>query len=340
MDSIVDAMNKFTTNFFSSPASKAAVASYEAARAAICNPDATGKCRPGTPPTTVVGSLFGATSGNTFGPLFPGATTVSTSGGTSVFGGLFFLAAILFVLFLLLMFINTTVYPIFSFSMNEPGLISIPLSTDRELSYKKVGLAIPTTRRDTDTGNTDNVTTLPICCNYTIGVDIFINGGLTPITYPHVLLYRDLSGASVTAGTAAAATPSNLAEKYPNTNLIVWLDKATNNLNVTIVTKDSGLNEKLQNVSPIENVPLNKLFRLVVVLADSFVEVYINGELLRTMQVSGNLKGIGSATASTDFYPPVTEYTEGGVRVSNMSMWPRVITAREIRTYEATPMTS
>jgi hypothetical protein len=246
----------------------------------------------------------------------------------------------LFILFLLLVFINTTMYPIFSFSMNETGLIRIPLSTDRELSYTKTGSAIATKRRDTDTGNKDNKTALPVCCNYTIGVDIHIDGGLTPITYPNVLLYRDLQVPSVTATAAAAATKANLGAKYPNTNIIVWLDRSTNNLNVTLVTKDIGLNDTLQHLPPIENVPLNKAFRLTIVLADSFIEVYMNGELERTMQITGNLKGIGSATASTDFYPPITEYRQGGVKISHMSMWPRVISSREIRAYEATPMSS
>jgi hypothetical protein len=37
----------FATNFLTNPSSKVAAAAYEAARAASCNPDATGRCRRG-----------------------------------------------------------------------------------------------------------------------------------------------------------------------------------------------------------------------------------------------------------------------------------------------------
>ena len=232
-------------------------------------------------------------------------------------------------------------FPIFALSVNDPGVILIPTSTDRELAYKKDGDAISVKRRGTDTGNTGNKTTLPASCNYTIGVDMFINGGLVPVTYPNVVLYRDvynLPQATIDTRDDPQVTKNNLHEKYTNTNILVWLQKDTNNLNVTLVTLDAAQREKLQHLPSIENVPLNKTFRLAIVLADSFIEVYVNGGLERSMQISGNLKSIGTSVAPTDFYPPITPFAAGGVKISNMSMWPRVITSKEIRTYEAVPM--
>lgn len=315
----------FATNFFTNPSSKVAAAAYEAARAAACNPDATGRCR----------------RGPTQWSVFPSSTTMTTSSSAGAFGVLFLLAVIIFIIFLILVFIHYTMFPIFALSVNDPGVILIPTSTDRELAYKKDGIASPTKRRGTDIGTVGNTTTLPACSNYTIGVDIFINGGLNPITYPNVVLYRDVySPAQSTIAGRTAATKSNLHEKYPNTNILVWLEKDTNNLNVTLVTADVAQSTRLQHLPPIENVPLNKKFRLAIVLADSFIEVYVNGGLERSMQISGNLKSIGTSTAPTDFYPPITPEEIGGVKISNMSMWPRVITSKEIRTYEAVPMSS
>ena len=319
----------FATNFLTNPSSKAAAAAYEAARAATCNPDATGRCRKDGPTTW---------------SIFPTSTTVTTSASAGTFGTLFIISIVIFIIFLILVFIHYTMFPIFALSVNDPGVVLIPISSDRELSYKKDGIATSTKRRGTDTGNAANTSTLPACSNYTIGLDILINGGLTPITYPNVLLYRDvytLTDATVAGRTGAnAATKTTLHTKYPNTNILVWLDKETNNLNVTLVIKDTGLNEKLQHLPSIENVPLNKKFRLTIVLADSFIEVYVNGGLQRSMQITGNLKSISTSTAPTDFYPPITSYAVGGVQISNMSMWPRVITSKEIRAYEASPMSS
>jgi hypothetical protein len=315
----------FATNFLTNPSSKAAAAAYEAARATSCNPDSKGRCRQG---------------GSTTWSIFPTSTTVSTSASAATFGSLFIIAVVIFIIFLILVFVHYTMFPIFALSVNDPGLVLIPISSDRELSYKKDGIAVSTKRRGTDTGITGNTTTLPACSNYTIGIDIFINGGLTPITYPNVILHRDTHTPQTTPAGRESATKTNFHTKYTNTNILIWLDKETNNLNVTLVTVNIGLAEQLQHLPPIENVPLNKKFRLAVVLADSFIEVYINGGLERSMQITGNLKQIGSSTAPTDFYPPITTYEVGGVKVSNMSMWPRVITSKEIRTYEAAPMSS
>ena len=308
--------NMFTSNFSSTDAVRAA---YNAARRQVCNPGINGRCRP-------------SSSGSALGAMLPSSA--------STFGIFFYISLFTFIIFLILVCIHYTMFPIFALSVNDPGLILIPTSNDSELSYKTDSSAAPTKRRDTDTGIALNKTKMPACCNYTIGVDILIDGGLTPITHPNVILYRDVVPSSVTAATAATATKANLNTKYANTNIIIWLDNDTNNLNVSLVTGTASGNEQLQHLPSIENVPLNKKFRLVVVLADSFVEVYINGGLEQSMQINGNLKGIGTSTSSTDFYPSVIDSTTSGVKITNMSMWPRVITSKEIRTYEATPMTS
>ena len=274
-----------------------------------------------------------------------------SSATVSVSGALFFFSLIVFVIFLILIFIHYTFFPVFALSVNDPGFIPVPTSTDRELSFKKSSLATPSTRRDTDNGLqtittgtppvTLNKTSLPSCGSYTIAADVFIDGGLKPIAYPNVILYRDIADNSDTLAEAPNAVASTLHETYARTNILAWLDPHTNDLQITVVAIDIGGQQRLQSLQPpIQNVPLNKYFRLAIVLADSFVEIYINGGLERSMQINGNLKQIGDSTTSTDFYPPITDPSIGGVKMGNMSMWPRVITSKEIRAYEAAPMTS
>jgi hypothetical protein len=138
---------------------------------------ATGTCAP--PEDSVFNRVFGRDSSQ------------RTTGAST--GLLFFLSMALFIIFLILVFVNYTIYPVLSFSANDSALVSIPTASDRELAYTK-DTAVPTLRRDKDTGLAKTV--LPTCCIYTIGADLYINGGLKPISYPNVLLYRDLSGNS------------------------------------------------------------------------------------------------------------------------------------------------
>lgn len=80
---------------------------------------------------------------------------------------------------------------------------------------------------------------------------------------------------------------------------------------------------------------LGKWFRLTIVLADSFAEIYVNAALVSTLNTEGNtLRQI----ESNDFYPPVVEADVGGITIANMSMWPRILTSKEIRAYESGPM--
>ena len=286
----------------------------------------TGTCRPNGFRGSVLDRFFGYSSG------------YSSGSSGSAFGFLFILSLTVFIIFLILTFINYTMFPIFSFSPNDSALITIPNATDREVAYTR-DPAVPNLRRDKDTKL--DATSLPLCCIYTIGADILINGGLKPISYPNVILYRDLESNASTLSKAPKATASTLNMVYTNTNILVWMDQHTNDLNITLVTVDVGGAENLQTMSPpVQNVPLNKTFRLALLVADSFVELYINGQLERTIAIQGNLKQAGQSTNATDFYPPVADESTGGVRISNMSMWPRILSSKEIRAFEADPMSS
>ena len=266
---------------------------------------------------------------------YSGQTTVAKS----AFGGLFFLSLAVFVIFLVLTFINYTLYPIFSFSVNDSALITIPTASDREYSYSTT-TAVPNLRRDQDRGGTTTPSQLPAGCTYTIGADIFIDGGLTPIRYPNVILYRDLSNNTATLTRSVTATRTSLNTSYPNSNIILWLDNATTDLMLSLVTLDNLGGDVLNTYTVIKNVPLQKTFRLVMIVTDSFVEIYKNGQMETTVTMEGSIKVFGSSTSSTDFYPPVAGAGTGGITLANMSMWPRVLTSKEVRAFEATPIRS
>lgn len=270
----------------------------------------------------------------------------STLGGastaTGTFGTLFGISMLIFIMFLVLVFVHFTLFPVFSLSPNSPGIIPINITTDRELAYTRDGDAEPTVARNTMTGLSK--TTLPTTAEYTIGTDIFISGGPNPNQYPNVILYRDLSpNSSIDKATRPPADSSlspglNFPAAFENTNIVVWLDQTTNDLQLTLFTVPAPQAVSIQEfTTPVRNVPLNKTFRLTIIVSASFVELYINGALEKSMPVSGTIMPLPNAT---DFYPPINNFKTGNVKIRNMSMWPRILTSKEIRSYESSPMSS
>lgn len=85
---------------------------------------------PATPPTR--GSVFQSTS-----LYYPIWKQPATAWG-AVFGYLFWGAAALFGLLLILTVIHFTIYPIFSFYDNDDGFIRVPTSSDKQMSFSGV----------------------------------------------------------------------------------------------------------------------------------------------------------------------------------------------------------
>jgi hypothetical protein len=255
-------------------------------------------------------------------------TTPTDMAAVSMFGVLYYGSLIILVVFLILVFVNFTVYPIFALTPNDPGIILISGTSDRELAYtlNDGNPPVPANARNKKITRT----TLP-SCSYTIGADVYINDTIKT-TYPLPIFYRDMSPVS---STDAALATEMLSDTYQNTDIIVWTDPDTKEIQVTLVTIsaiDGSIIEKSMD-TPIQPI-IKKTFRLTIVFADSFAEVYINGALRSTINTANSLKSI----PETDFYPPVVTPDIGGVSIANMAMWPRLLTSKEIRAYEAGPM--
>ncbi|NBP64346.1 MAG: hypothetical protein EBU66_06685, partial [Bacteroidetes bacterium] len=211
----------------------------------------------------------------------------------------------IFILFLILVFIHFTVYPIFSFSPNDNGFIPIPTASDRQIAFTKSPAAADLSA---------NFINVPVS-SYTIGMDLYFTGVFEPSNTPLVLLYR--SNDIQTPPTDS----KSLITTYSKTNLIVWLDSFKNDLKVSGIQRDSNL-----QTSVIENVPIKKVFRVTVVFADTFLEVYINGKLEST-QPFQNLKPVA------DTYRFYTGRTTSSVQMSNLTFWPRILSAREVQAW-------
>jgi hypothetical protein len=238
-------------------------------------------------------------------------------------------------IFLILVFVNFTIYPIFALTPNDPGIIVVAGTSDREMAYTSSdgNAAIPANKRNLKLTRT----TLPDICNFTIGVDVKIdvNTNTNITTYPIPIFYRGSVPVGLTD--ASAANVNKVSSTYNNTNIILWADGTTKEIQLTIVTTDvNGDSVEQSMAKTIEPIFAPKWFRITVVLASTFAEVYLNGSLISTLSITNTLKQINN----TDFYPPVVTPDVGGITIANMSMWPRLLTSKEIRAYESAPMSS
>lgn len=269
----------------------------------------------------------------------------STSEGNSaitVFGVLFYGALLGLIILLILVFVHFTITPIFALTVNDPGIVTLTSGIgDREMAYTK--LSGPLVSR-VSTVSTAPITTLPPICGYTIGLDVYDTPATRSViqnSYP--ILYRDtlankqpLVGYDIDLSTYS----DQIKTLYGNTNIIVWMNDARK-LVVSLITYNSSGAYQLQSVVPIQvSLPGNVLwYRLTIVLGDTFAEIYINGNLQGTIVTAGNTL---VSLQNTDFYPPPVPYstqTNGGaVAIANMAMWPRMLTSKEIRTYEGEPV--
>jgi hypothetical protein len=249
-----------------------------------------------------LGSVFGSS-----------AYSMYYNNSGNAFAILFYISMLLFIGFLLLIFVHFTMFPIFSFSPNDPGFISVPTVSDRQITYK---------RNPPPYDMSGSFISLPEC-SYTLGADIFLSGNFMVSNVPRVILYRSEEPVE------DSGTVDSLDSTYPDTNIIVWLDPVQNDLYASVATSQG-----IQTTEPIENVPIRKSFRLTVAFSANFIELYINGKLEKSMPIRSNLKGIAS---NSYIYPSIKPIMQN-VMIGNLSMWPRVLTAREIALYENAPV--
>lgn len=238
------------------------------------------------------------------------------SSGAVIFSVLYYASLFLLIMFLILVFIHFTIVPVFALTADNPGIIVISGAGDREVSYTDPTYTASSKNKRTPPGKTTN---LPPC-SYTIGFDIKSKAKIGKKT---AILYR-------------AAVQQSDPFSYTNfntTNILVSTKENPDEITVEIFEDilDNNNRKITRPVAMRESISINSSWqRVCIVLADTFAEVYLNGTQVSTIVVS-NLTPVSS---NTDFFPP----TNASVEISHMSMWPRILSPREIRYYESKPM--
>jgi hypothetical protein len=273
-----------------------------------------------------------------------GTTSLIPTGylpSSATFGGALSLiytgSIIILLIFLILVFINFTMFPVFSFSPDDYGIIPVPLPSDRQMVF---------TKGPAPSDLSANFVNIP-SCTYSLSMDVFLSGDFQAMTIPRVLFYRSTKPKGVSppsnisswttgsSGSMGSGPPGDLSRAllgtFPDTNFILWLDPVKNDIYASVMTSTDGTaaNVRVETTKPIENVPIRKVFRLTVVFSQQFVEIYINGNL----EQSTALKNLPLTVAPTSYFFPVISTIGPNTRLANVAFWPRTLSVKEVRTY-------
>jgi len=237
---------------------------------------------------------------------------------SSIVSWMFYISLTLFILFLILVFIHFTMLPVFSFSPNDSGFLPVPTISDQQTAFTKNPSTSDVAAKFTD---------IPPC-SYTVAADVYLSGNFFSSSIPRVLLYRSIKGS---VSPPPTDTSANLVTRYPDTNMLLWLDSMKNDLYVSVVSSTDGTasTARLETSEAVQNIPVKNVFRVTVVFTQQFAEIYINGKLKQTMA----MKSPPVTVAPTAEFYPVIKSIGPNVLISNLSFWPRVLTSREVAAY-------
>jgi len=225
--------------------------------------------------------------------------------GFTWIGILGYIVSILTMLIIILLLVHYFIYPVFQINPGGPGFIPVPGLNDSETFWKPGAVLSPIKSLETVIGKKTY--------NISMVLDIMIKNPQTFSTEGNrVFFSRGMNSPEPESGKKG----KTLAEEI----LSVALAANTTDMVITLVNMEN-------NPEPIyiPNVPVLTPFRLGIVIMDKAIEVYINGKLLKTRRLSASPKEGGYT-----FYPPQASMAQV-VRINNLILWDRAITAPEIR---------
>jgi len=251
-----------------------------------------------------------------------GTTYYSNSGVNSgVIQYVYYFILLIIILLLVLVVVNYTIYPVFRTKPGGKGFIPIPGSDDSKTFWKD----------GKNIGVIESVNTPlgSIHQNYSFMLNIQIDNPTANTGSPRILLTKgDELKSSILDNT------DTILKINPNFNVCLYLDKLTNDLNITVQTvTSSSSNNQLPNIETITipNLPVRKQVCLGVMVGNKLLEVYINGFLIRSKVFMGTLRDVAGP-----FRPPSDAILSTTARVGNLRIWNRPLSSYEFRIYSTT----
>ena len=249
----------------------------------------------------------------------PGQTgQTGPTGPTGTMAGLQKLGAyfigILIILIIISLFIHFFITPIYSLRPGDPGLISIPLADDGVLFWDGANKQYPS---PTSNGNTITNADLPIAAtyyNFTFIMDMFIfnptNFSSSTNNNLRLIVSR---GATVRDSLNAGNTMLSILSSY---NFAIAMQPNTTDLVISVLNAYNHSEDII-----IENAPVQKAFRIGVIVMENVMEVYINGRLVKTRKFETALM---SVTGDIMYSSLTTVYAR------NLKIWNQVLNSNQV----------
>jgi len=207
-------------------------------------------------------------------------------------------------LLIILLLVHYFIRPVFQFNPGGPGFIPIPGMNDSEVFWKPGTTAAPIKTTDIALGTKTT--------NYSLTLDILIKNPQALGTSNRVFFSR--------GETSPQPDADQKGKLIGSTILSVALLPTTTDMVITLINIHNN-----EEPLVIRNVPVLTPFRLGIIVMEGAMEVYINGRLLKTRKLDASPKEGGAY-----FYPPQASMAQV-VRVNNLIIWDKTLTAPEIR---------
>ena len=228
----------------------------------------------------------------------------------------FVIASLVILLFILIM-VHFFITPVFQFLPGGPGIIPVPGGDDGKVFWNDGSHAI--LYDDNVSGRTPQIPISGKSWGYSMILDMFIQN---PIQFSNQ--YRVLfSRGAVPKSPAPTGSIDTFLGMFDNYNLIVALKPDTNDLVVSVLSGSSTTKSE-ENIV-VSNVPVQQSFRLGIIVMEKAVEVYLNGNLVKTRNYDYAIQSVtGPIQAETG---PITTSTLYPL----LKIWNRILTTSEMR---------
>lgn len=272
-------------------------------------------------------------------PTSASAPSLAVPSTNTVLNTLFYFLLASFILFIILVVIHLSIYPVFRFTPDDKGFIPIPSIQDDKVYWNKGKQPAPESFAPLPE---DSIATYPFENNFSFSIDLFVRNFTQKSQQNRIILYKTFpySSSGINPFTENPIGNSDLPTYMSDYSSMIMYLTGENDLVVTFFTTNSQGNTIRISSKPIQNIPLNTPFRVSVVVEEKLFTVYLNGK--ETFQQITNEKIMSKTPTNTSsfnmerqrniFYTiPLWAFVDKQtIFVQNFHLWPRNISYLEV----------